>query len=259
MKAIDIGVNLTDKQYNKDRKDVVDEAVRNDIGMIITGCTAYSNKAAIDFIRNNPKYNLKCTIGLHPHNANQYTEDFLIGYLDMLDKNRDIIVAIGEIGLDYDRMRSPKDIQIHTFMEMIDMAKKYKLPMFLHERDAVDDFYSILSANKELAQNSVVHCFTGNKDTVGKYLKLGCMIGITGWICDDRRNQDLIEAVKYIPLDRLMVETDGPYLTPRCLKTRRNVPSNLPYVWRKIAEVIGKEEDEVREVTLNNTIRFFNL
>lgn len=259
LNGIDIGINLTDRRYNKDRDDVVDIAEKNGIGMIITGCSPYSNQKAIEYVKKYNNKHILCTIGLHPHNAIQYTEDFLVNYLDLLDKNKDIVVAIGEIGLDFDRMRSPKEIQIHTFYEMINIAKRYNKPLFLHERAAVDNFYSIMYDNREIAEKSVVHCFTGNKTTVKKYLDLGCMIGITGWICDNNRNQDLIDAIKYIPLDRLMIETDGPYLTPKGVSPSRNVPTNLPYVWKKISEVLGKEEEKLKIQLLNNTISFFDI
>lgn len=259
VKAIDIGLNLMDKRYNKDRDAVVLKASQDGIGIIITGCSEFSNKAALDYIKRNPSYNLKCTIGIHPHNADFYSEEFKKEYMEQFAKNRKHIVAVGEIGLDYDRMISTKHNQKTAFSDMIRIARMFDMPMFLHERRAVEDFYNILKENRDMTVKSVVHCFTGTKETVRKYLELGCMIGITGWICDPRRNQDLVEAVKYIPLDRIMVETDGPYLLPKGISGRRNEPSNLHYVWEKIAEVIGKDSEDVRILCLKNTKSFFNM
>lgn len=259
IKSIDIGLNLMDRRYNKDRDDVVKQSLQDGVGIIITGCSEYSNDAALQYIRNHPEYNLKCTVGIHPHNAKDYTEGFKKKYMKYFHNQKEDIVAVGEIGLDFDRMFSEKSTQIKTFQEMINIARALNMPMFLHERNAVDDFYSIMKENRELAEKSVVHCFTGTKDTVMKYLDLGCMIGITGWICDNRRNADLLEAIKVIPLDRLMVETDGPYLLPREVKGRRNVPSNLHYVWEKIASVLEKEAEEVRKIVLENTKMFFKI
>lgn len=257
--AIDIGINLSNRQYNNDRDEIVNKSYENGIGLIITGCTSYSNNHAVTYIRQHPEYKMYCTIGLHPHNAEQYTEDFLKEYIDLLDKNKDIIVAVGEIGLDYNRMLSSKKIQKYVFQEMLTIAEQNDLPVFLHERDAANDFYDILGHNTNITEKSVVHCFTGTKDTVKKYLHLGCMIGITGWVCDNKRNKDLIEAIKYIPLDRIMIETDGPFLAPKNINKRRNLPIYLPYIWKRIAEIKEEEEDVVRKITLENSKRFFNL
>lgn len=261
MRAVDIGLNLMDRRYNKNRDAVVSEAYANGIGIIITGCSSYSNLNAVQYIKKNPKFGMKCTIGLHPHNASSYTEDFLEQYVSLMCDNRDMIVAVGEIGLDYDRMYSEKGIQFHVFQEMLGLARKFKLPVFLHERGAYEDFTFMLRDNPDVAENSVVHCFTGSWKHAETYLELGCMIGITGWVCDDRRNADLVEAVKRIPLDRIMVETDGPYLMPRDLKLkgRDNMPVYLPYVWEKIAEIKGMSADDVRQAAFDNTCRFFKL
>lgn len=259
IKAIDIGINLSNRQYNSDRDEIVDTSYENDIGLIITGCTSYSNNYAVSYIRQHPEHKIYCTIGLHPHNTGQYTEEFLKEYIKLLNKNKDIIVAVGEIGLDYDRMFSSQKIQIYVFQEMLMIARQNNMPVFLHERNAVQDFYDILGHNTDITNKAVVHCFTGTKETAKKYLNLGCMIGITGWICDNKRNQDLTEAVKYIPLDKIMIETDGPFLTPKNINERRNLPIYLHYIWKKIAEIKKEEEDIVRRITLENTKRFFNL
>ena len=133
------------------------------------------------------------------------------------------------------------------------------LPLFLHERDAGRDFIKLMKEHPSVCSRSVVHCFTGSKDMARQYLQLGCYIGITGWICDDRRNHDAVEAVKLIPMERLMIETDAPYLTPRNIKglSSRNVPWNIAYVAQKIAEIKETDTEEVRRITLQNTKKFF--
>ena len=255
----DIGINLTDKQFNKDRNKIIKDAYENHIGLIITGCNAFSNKMAIDIIKGS-KYPMYCTLGIHPHNAKDYSNNFLKNWYDLYNKHKECVVAVGEVGLDYDRMFSPKDMQIETFQHMIDVARDTKLPLFLHERSAVDDFYNILKASPKEAQNSVVHCFTGNANTIKKYLDLGCMIGITGWICDKRRNGDLVDAIKYIPLERLMIETDAPWLTPQGYGlSRRNIPINIHYVYEEIARLLKVLPNRIKENTYYNTKRFFNI
>jgi TatD DNase family protein len=141
------------------------------------------------------------------------------------------------------------------------LAEELGLPLFLHERSAAEDFTKILSGHPEAAKRAVVHCFTGDRATVEKYLELGCMIGITGWVCDDRRNAELLDALEVIPAERLMAETDGPYLLPRGIKGLKNpnVPENIIYVVRKLAEVKGIEEEELRKNILENTMRFFGI
>lgn len=255
----DIGINLSDKQFNGDRNKIIENAYNNGIGLIITGCGYFSNKTAIDIAKTS-KYPIYCTLGIHPHNAKDYNENYIKNWYDLYNNNKSYVVAVGEIGLDYDRMFSPKDVQIDVFQKMINVARDVDLPLFLHERSAVNDFYSILKDNIDIAPNSVVHCFTGCVDSVKKYLDLGCMIGITGWICDTRRNSELVDAIKYIPLDRLMIETDAPYLTPYGYKLpRRNVPTNLHYVYEEIAKLIGVSPNEVREKSFENTKRFFRI
>ena len=177
-------------------------------------------------------------------------------------KNKDIVAAVGEAGLDYDRMFSPIDDQRKTFKDLQNTAETFNLPMFLHERNAVEDFIKISKMHRNLCKRSVVHCFTGTKETVYRYLQMGYMIGLTGWVCDNRRNKDVLEALKIIPLERILIETDAPYLTPLNVKEklpRRNTPDNLHYVIEKIAEVKKLSYSEVEKITLENTIRTFKL
>lgn len=262
IKRIDIGINLMNKQFKEDRKEIVDKALENGTGLIITGTDLYSSKQAIDFIRENNLKNVWCTVGVHPHNAGEVDDEYYDELLNLLWGNRDIVVAVGEAGLDYDRMFSTVDEQRRIFKDLQNTATNAKLPMFLHERKAVDDFIKISKQHRELCKNSVVHCFTGTKETVYRYLQLGYKIGLTGWICDNRRNKDVLEAIKIIPLERILIETDAPYLTPLNVKEklpRRNTPDNLHYVIEKIAEVKKLRYSEVEKITLENTIRTFEL
>lgn len=171
------------------------------------------------------------------------------------------IVAVGECGLDYDRMFSTKENQIRCLEKHIVLAKKLNMPLFLHERNAADDFIKRFKKHPDICKNSVVHCFTGNKETLDKYLSMGFFIGITGWICDDRRAKELREAVSIIPLDRILVETDAPYLTPKNVPGlgRTNVPQNIQYVVRNLAKYMKVSEDVLMENARKNTERIFRI
>ena len=262
IKRIDIGVNLMNKQFKDDRLNIVKRSIKNGTGLIITGTDLESSKRAIDFIRENNLNNVWCTVGVHPHNAKEVDDGYISSLSKLVKQNSDIVVAVGETGLDYDRMFSPADQQKHAFKEMIEVASVSGKPAFLHERKAVDDFISILKADRDVCRGSVVHCFTGTKETVYRYLQMGFMIGLTGWLCDNRRSKDVIEALKIIPLERILVETDAPYLTPLNVGKklpRRNTPDNLHYVIEKIAEVKNLSPIEVESMLLRNTIKTFNL
>lgn len=179
--------------------------------------------------------------------------------IDLLD-TKECIKAIGEIGLDYDRMYSSKESQMKCFENILEIAEGYHKPLFLHEREAVNDFIKILSRHESLCNRAVVHCFTGTEETAREYLDLGCYIGLTGWICDNKRNQDVIKALDIIPMEKLMVETDAPYLTPKGYGlSSRNIPNNVIYVVKKIAEVKGLPVEKVRETVYKNTLSFFSI
>ena len=258
MKYIDIGVNLFDRQYKNKENKIVEDAYKDDIGLILTGSSIKSSILASDYTKN--KDSIYCTVGVHPHAAKTCNEHTL-NTLKKLAESNSNVVAIGECGLDYDRMFSPKNTQLEWFEKQIYLAEELNLPLFLHERSASDDFYKIMRQHKEICRFSVIHCFTGTKETALRYLNLGCFIGITGWICDDRRNKDLLEAIRIIPIERMMIETDAPYLAPKNIQNleRINVPQNIKYVAEKIAEIRNIEYDLLVDQMYYNTIKFFNL
>jgi TatD DNase family protein len=173
------------------------------------------------------------------------------------------VVAIGECGLDYFRNFSPREAQRHAFLAQLELAASTGLPVFLHQRDAHADFIDILAPRLERISRGVAHCFTGGREELRQYLDLGLSIGITGWICDERRGAALRQAAADIPLDKLMLETDAPYLLPRTLapkpKTRRNEPMYLREVLRVVAQCMGLSEDTVARASTENSERFFGL
>jgi len=261
MNLIDIGVNLTGKSFSKDRERVVDEAVAAGVSkMIITGTTVENSEQASSLADQRPNV-LFATVGVHPHHASDI-DNKTVGCLEKLAKNKQV-VAIGECGLDFNRNFSPREQQLRGYEMQLELAGECQLPAFLHQRDAHDEFINILSMHRNKLTGGVVHCFTGTRDELHACLDLDLHIGITGWICDERRGQTLQEIVSDIPMDRLMIESDAPYLLPRSMKPKpksnRNEPKYLPYVCEKVAACMGKSAEEVAKATTETAIRFFAL
>ncbi|WP_102693884.1 TatD family hydrolase [Rummeliibacillus pycnus] len=258
---IDIGLNLTEKQFTKDREEVIERAIQNGVGqMILTGSSLAGSKESLHIAKRFPDI-LFSTAGIHPHDASEFHQGS-IQELRQLAHQKEV-VAIGECGLDFNRMYSPQNIQEECFEAQLDLAKEMDMPLFLHVRDAHTRFVEIMKNHPDQIEKSVVHCFTGNKTEVKELVFLGFHIGITGWICDERRGKELQEAVQYIPLDRLMIETDAPYLTPRTLKPKpkhgRNEPAFLPHIVGEIAKYMHVSPEEIIRHSIENTQRFFHL
>ena len=267
MKLIDIGVNLMNPSYDRDREEVIKAAADEGVSpLIVTGSGERSSLAAALFAS---QYNsarpgaLYTTAGVHPHEAKSCgnrTIDFL---RELVSDKRSCVKAIGECGLDYNRDFSPRDVQRRWFVKQAELAAELSLPLFLHERDAFADFSVILGEFYKAVPAVVVHCFTGAGDELEYYLSLGCYIGITGWICDERRGKHLRELVKTIPPERLMLETDGPFLLPRDLpvkaRNKRNESRFLPHIAETVARCLGKDPVKLAKETFANTKKFFDI
>lgn len=200
------------------------------------------------------------TVGCHPHQAKTWhTSSYAQCY--KLVKALPSCIAIGETGLDFNRNYSTQTEQIFAFESQIQLAQELTLPLYLHEREAEDTLQSILLNQYEDVITGVLHCFTGNKDSLKRYLDLGLYIGITGWICDERRGHDLQEAMRYIPKDRLLFETDSPYLIPRTIKPRpkKNHPKYLPHILATAALYSSLSEQELIQCSISNSKKLFNL
>ena len=258
---IDIGANLAHDSFDDDRDEVLARAA--DAGVtriVVTGSSDDSNQKAASLAQDHPGV-LWSTAGVHPHHASDYTEesDALIRKL----AGDESIVAVGECGLDYFRNFSPREAQLAAFRSQLDIAAATGLPVFLHQRDAHDDFVELLEPMLPKLSRAVAHCFTGEHESLREYLAMGLYIGVTGWICDERRGIHLKEIVPAVPDDRLMIETDAPYLLPRTIrpkpKTRRNEPMYLTEVLRVVAEARGQTEEHVARITTENAERFFGL
>ena len=257
---VDIGVNLTHDSFNHDFDDVLRRAHDADVTqMVVTGASIQGSKQAAELATRHEQ--LFATAGIHPHHAEETNPEAIATLRGLLGNDR--VTAVGETGLDFFRDFSSRPTQIKSFEQHIELAIETGLPMFLHERDAHQTFAEVLSGYRDDLGDLVVHCFTGEKKALHAYLDLDCHIGITGWICDERRGQHLLTLVKDIPGERLMIETDAPYLMPRNIKpkpkTNRNEPQYLRVVCETVAACRGASIDQVAKQTTRNAHRFFNL
>ncbi len=259
MELIDIGANLAHDSFDADRDTILQRAAAAGVAQIVvTGSSEESTRQAIELARARTGV-LFATAGVHPHHAADLTVDTLPA-LQALARESEV-VAVGECGLDYFRDFSPRDLQRRAFGWQLELAAATGKPVFLHQRDAHDDFIAILREHR--VSRGVAHCFTAGEKERDAYLELGLHIGITGWINDERRGQHLRDVVKRIPADRLMLETDAPYLLPRDIKpapkTRRNEPSYLPYVVRAVAAARGETAESIAAATTVTARHFFGL
>ena len=258
---VDIGANLAHDSFDEDRAEMMQRAAAAGVArMIVTGSSDESNAQAAALAEASDGV-LFSTAGVHPHHASDYTDESDALIRTLVEK--DVVVAVGECGLDYFRNFSPREAQLEAFARQLEIAKETGLPVFLHQRDAHDDFVETLEPALPHLSRAVAHCFTGEHESLREYLAMGLYIGITGWICDERRGKHLHDIVHIIPDDKLLIETDAPYLLPRTLqprpKTRRNEPAYLAEVVRVVAEAREQSVAHVAKITTENANRFFNL
>ena len=258
---IDIGVNLTNSRFDKDLDNVLSRSKQQGIQhLLVTGTNVSESQKALALCKNNRDY-LSCTAGVHPHDADHVPSDF-IDILQRLAKEPEV-KAIGECGLDFNRNFSTPNNQKTVFQAQVELAKQLQFPLFLHQRDAFKDWFDILTPYFSSIPFMVSHCFTGNEQELKLCLQANMYIGITGWICDERRGQGLRDIVSEIPLNRLMIETDAPYLTPRTIrpkpKSSRNEPSYLPYIVQEIAKITDYSEQDIIKHTTKNALHVFGL
>ena len=250
---IDIGANLTHPSFRDDLDAVIARARQAGVEtIIVTGTTVGESRQA-------SALGLPFTAGVHPHHARDCGPE-TISQLRTLAADPHC-VAIGECGLDFNRNYSPPPDQEKWFVAQLELGRSIGKPLFLHSRDAHPRFSDILGSYKP--PRAVAHCFTGTREELKAYLDLGLYIGITGWICDERRGKHLLELVKEIPGDKLLLETDAPYLTPRDMrpqpKARRNEPAFLPHILRAVARALGRPAEEVAAQTARNARALFSL
>jgi TatD DNase family protein len=258
---IDIGVNLGHDSFAADRQALIVRARgAGVVQLIVTGASAAGTREALALAQADPRH-LFATAGVHPHHASELTPQVL-AELEQLARAPEV-VAVGECGLDYFRDLSPREVQQRAFHQQLELAAKVGKPVFLHERDAHDDFVSIVREHRAALVGGVAHCFTGTAEQLQRYLQLDLAIGITGWICDERRGAHLLALVREIPATALLLETDAPYLLPRDLlprpSSRRNEPMYLPHVAAVVARARGEPVEVLSATATAATRALFRL
>lgn len=258
---VDIGLNLSSPRYDADRDAVLARGLAAGVSHFILTGTSVADSAAVVALAAAHAPHCRATVGVHPHEASSLDAAGL-EHLRVLLREPGV-VAVGETGLDFNRNFSPPEAQENAFAAQIGLAGETGLPLFLHERDASLRLTDMLRATRQEWQSGVLHCFTGSREALFAYLDLGLMIGITGWVCDERRGQELQRLVQEIPADRLLLETDGPYLLPRDLpaapKDKRNEPAFLPHIAATVARLRGESVEALAEQSFNNALRLFRL
>ncbi len=259
VELIDIGANLTHTSFAPDLELVISRAVAVGVTQqIVTGADLGSSKQAFSLTEANPQ-TLFSTAGIHPHHASGFDPSLNEIFFELLSHRA--VVAVGECGLDYFRDIAPRSVQRAAFIAQLEMAAKVRKPVFLHQREAHHDFLAIMKEHRANLVGGVAHCFTGSLLELEAYLALDLAIGITGWICDERRGLKLRQVVTHIPDNRLMLETDSPYLMPRDLqpkpKSRRNEPSFLPHIAATVAAARSQSLQELAVHTSDNARRLF--
>ena len=261
---IDIGINLTNKQFAGEYDEVIDRAISAGVEQILlTGTSVRSSKEALALAKEYPE-TLFATAGIHPHDAKTMNAESIKILAALLEEKK--VVAVGECGLDFDRDFSPRPVQESCFHAQLSLAEEVQKRLFLHERAAFDRFIAILKEHSSLPEG-VVHCFTGQLKEAKTYLEMGYYIGFTGAITDMRRFAALEEVVRYVPLDRMLIETDAPFMMPKNVPTRqlsyhqqrRNEPAFLPYVAQTIARYKGVPLKAVADKTRENAEALFKL
>jgi TatD DNase family protein len=255
---VDIGANLTHSAFRHDLPDVLARARQAGVGTIlVTGTTVEDSRKALELSTAHDF--LYATAGVHPHHARECDAGTMASLRELARQPR--VVAIGECGLDFNRNYSPHPDQEKWFVAQLELGLELGKPLFLHSRDAHPRFSEILASYKP--SKAVAHCFTGERAELQAYLNLGLYIGVTGWICDERRGRHLAELVREIPRERLLLETDAPYLTPRDMKpqpaARRNEPAFLAHILLAVARALGRPAAEVAADTARNARELFSL
>lgn len=251
MKLVDTHCHLDNNRYSEDLEEILDTVQKKMEFCVNIGCDLESSKRSIELAENNS--NIYATVGIHPIDILEFSEETKIKIEELASNKK--VVAIGEIGLDYYHMSAPKELQILGFEKQLEIAKKLNKPVVIHSRDAISDTVEILNRYKEI--KGVIHCYSGSLETA-KTLIDRFYIGISGTVTF-KNAKKLIEVVKEIPLERIVIETDSPYLAPEPFRGKRNQPDYVEYVAKKIAEIKGIEMEQVIRVTTENAKKLYNI
>ena len=258
MKLFDSHCHLDDPVYDNDLNEVIGRAQENDVAaMMMAGVNRSSVEKAVDMTRHHPM--LYAAVGVHPHDAKNCSDTDLAALGDLAADSK--VRAWGEIGLDFNRMYSPVKDQEYWFLRQLEMADDLLLPVIFHERDTDGRLLELLKTHLNSSRTGVIHCFSGTRSEMEQYVSLGFHIGITGILTIQKRGNDLRRLAPQIPGDRILIETDAPYLTPapHKNKTRRNEPAFVKSVLLKLAEVRGEDPETLAERIYANTCRLYRI
>mgnify|MGYP004701576711 CR=1 FL=1 len=258
MQWFDAGLNLSSEQFSDEHDHILARAHQSSVNAcLLIGTDVGSTQNNLQYCRKSSR--LWTTAGVHPHYAAAVNANWQHDLMQLATQPH--VVAIGECGLDFDRMLSSETKQIEVFATQLQLAKQLQKPVYLHERAAFDQQVGILQEHQ--VSHGIAHCFTGDRSQLATYLEMGLYIGITGWLCDERRGMALQDALQFLPLDRIILETDAPYLIPRNIqpkpKSRRNEPALLPFIGQRVAELKGVSIESVATHCWQNTLRLFGV
>lgn len=258
---VDIGANLTHDSFDDDRREMLARAAAAGVARLVVTGTSVTSSVQASALAEAHVGVLFATAGVHPHHASEFDAHKAAALRTLLGNAA--CVAVGECGLDFFRDYSPRDAQREAFAAQLELAAACSKPVFLHQRDAHEEFVAMLKPARAALVGGVAHCFTGGPAELDAYLDLDLYIGVTGWVCDERRGADLRAALPRIPIERLLVETDAPYLLPRDLEPkprgRRNEPAYLTHIVERIAALRSEPVDIVARATTINAERLFRL
>src|SRR5690625_78572 len=251
----DTHVHLNARQFKEDREDVIERAFEEDVHqMVVVGFDEETNPLAIEIAEQYDS--IYASVGWHPVDAINYKEDHLV-YLEELS-NHPKVVALGEMGLDYHWDTSPKSVQEKVFREQIQLAKEIHMPIIIHNRDATDDVIRILQEEKAGEVGGIMHCYSGTVEQLQPCLDMNFYISLAGPVTF-KNAKKLKEVAKYIPLERLLIETDAPYLAPHPYRGKRNEPAYVTKVAEEIAALRGMEYETICKITTENAMRIYRI
>ena len=253
----DTHAHYDDEKFDFDRDEVIKRVYSEGVLNIVNiGADIESSKRSVDLAN---KYDfMYAAVGVHPEEVAALPDNYIDILEDLVNNNRQKIVAIGEIGLDYCCSDVPKEVQQKFFIEQIDLPRKVKLPIVIHSRDAQKDTLDIIKSEDIGSIGGILHCFSGSQEMANEVLANGLYIAIGG-VVTFKNAKKIVEVIRNVPLDRLLVETDLPYLAPEPFRGKRNESGNLKYIVEKIAEIKNVSPDEVARITTENAKRLYRI
>lgn len=251
----DTHAHYDDEKYAEDRYEVIEKAHQSGVSYIINAATDL--KSCEDSIAFARKYDyLYAAVGIHPHEVGDIDDSSFLKLAELAKEDK--VVAIGEIGLDYYYDTAPRETQRYWFAKQVNLAREMMLPIIVHDRDAHQDSIDIIKAEKACDMGGVFHCYSGSLEMAKDLVNYNFHISVGGALTF-KNARKLVEVVKWIPIDRLLIETDAPYLTPEPHRGKRNDSSYVRYVAEKVAEIKQMDYEKVAEATLNNAKELFRI